>query len=83
MALVAESQEELDEKEQLWQGALTDKSLRLNVKRTKFISCGKCTGPILDCQRKAIENVEEFRYLGGDLSEDGGVDQVTDKRSLA
>ncbi|VDP05898.1 unnamed protein product [Heligmosomoides polygyrus] len=38
IALVADSREELEEKVQLWQGALADNGLRLNVKKTKFIS---------------------------------------------
>ncbi|VDP34786.1 unnamed protein product [Heligmosomoides polygyrus] len=38
IALVADNQEELEEKVQLWQRALADNGLRLNVKKTKFIS---------------------------------------------
>lgn len=33
------------------------------VPKNRLISSVKYTGPILDCQGKAIENVEEFRYL--------------------
>ncbi|VDO73298.1 unnamed protein product [Heligmosomoides polygyrus] len=76
IALVADNQEELEEKVHLWQRALADNGLRLNVKKTKFISSEQCAGSILDCQGEAIENVEEFRYLGSDLSEEGSVDQA-------
>ncbi|VDP03687.1 unnamed protein product [Heligmosomoides polygyrus] len=38
IALVADSREELEKKVQLWQGALADNGLRLNVRKTKFIS---------------------------------------------
>ncbi|VDO96877.1 unnamed protein product [Heligmosomoides polygyrus] len=76
IALVADNQEELEEKVQLWQRALADKGLRLNVKKTKFISSEQCAGSILDCQGETIEKVEEFRYLGSDLSEEGSVDQA-------
>ncbi|VDP24977.1 unnamed protein product [Heligmosomoides polygyrus] len=38
IALLADSREELEEKVQLWQVALADNGLRLNVKKTKFIS---------------------------------------------
>ncbi|VDO69260.1 unnamed protein product [Heligmosomoides polygyrus] len=57
IALVADNQEELEDKVQLWQRALAD-----NVKKTKFISSEQCAGSILDCQGEAIEKVEEFRY---------------------
>ncbi|VDP60448.1 unnamed protein product, partial [Heligmosomoides polygyrus] len=53
-----------------------DNGLRLNVKKTKFISSEQCAGSILDCQREAIEKVEEYRYLGSDLSEEGSLDQA-------
>ncbi|VDO66148.1 unnamed protein product [Heligmosomoides polygyrus] len=76
IALVAENQEELEEKVQLWQRALADNGLRLNVKKTKFICSEQCAGSILDCQGETIEKVEEFRYLGSDLSEEGSVDQA-------
>ncbi|VDP22984.1 unnamed protein product [Heligmosomoides polygyrus] len=76
IALVADSREELEEKVQLWQGALADNGLRLNVKKTKFVSSEQCTEPILDCHGEMIEKVEEFRYLGSDLSEEGSVDQA-------
>ncbi|VDP31424.1 unnamed protein product [Heligmosomoides polygyrus] len=54
----------MEEKVQLWQRALADNGLRLNVKKTKFISSEQCSGSILDCQGETIEKVEEFRYLG-------------------
>ncbi|VDO96747.1 unnamed protein product [Heligmosomoides polygyrus] len=76
IALVADSRGELEEKVQLWQGALVDNGLRQNVRKTKFISSEQCTKPILDCHREMIEKVEEFRYLGSDLSEEGSVDQA-------
>ncbi|VDP11962.1 unnamed protein product [Heligmosomoides polygyrus] len=71
IAVVAYSREKLEEKVQLWQRAVADNILRL--KKTKFISSEQCTG--LDCQGEAIENMEAFRYLGSDLSEEGSVDQ--------
>ncbi|VDO61537.1 unnamed protein product [Heligmosomoides polygyrus] len=76
IALVADNQEELEEKVQLWQRALADNGLRLNVKKTKFISFEQCAGSILDCQGEAIEKVEEFRCLGSDLSEEGTVHEA-------
>ncbi|VDO95810.1 unnamed protein product [Heligmosomoides polygyrus] len=76
IALVADNQEELEEKVQLWQRALVDNDLRLNLKKTKFISSEQCAGSILDCQGEAIEKVEEFRYLGSGLYEEGSVDQA-------
>ncbi|VDP26856.1 unnamed protein product [Heligmosomoides polygyrus] len=76
IALVADNQEEVEEKVQLWQRALADNGLRLNVKKTKFISSEQCAGSILDCQGETIEKVQEFRYLGSDLSEEGSVDQA-------
>ncbi|VDO78018.1 unnamed protein product [Heligmosomoides polygyrus] len=75
IALVADNQEELEEKVQLWQTALADNGLRLNVKKTRFVSSEQCAGSILDCQGEAIEKVEDFRYLGSDLFEEGRVDQ--------
>ncbi|VDP14074.1 unnamed protein product [Heligmosomoides polygyrus] len=76
IALIADSREELEEKVQLWQGALADNGLRLNVRKAKFISSEQCTETILDCHGEMIEKVEEFGYLGSDLSEEGSVDQA-------
>ncbi|VDO87408.1 unnamed protein product [Heligmosomoides polygyrus] len=76
IAVVADSREELEEKGQLWQVALADNRLRLNVKKTKFISSEQCTSPILDCQVESIEKAKEFRYLGSDLSEQRSVEQA-------
>ncbi|VDP02076.1 unnamed protein product [Heligmosomoides polygyrus] len=44
----------------------TRNGLRMNVRKTKFISSEQCTEPILDCQGEMIEKVEQFRYLGSD-----------------
>ncbi|VDO85614.1 unnamed protein product [Heligmosomoides polygyrus] len=82
IALVADNQEQLEEKVQLWQRALADDGLRLNVKKTKFISSEQCAGSILDCQAETIKKVEEFRYFGSDRKCGPGC-QGTDKRSLA
>ncbi|VDO70918.1 unnamed protein product [Heligmosomoides polygyrus] len=76
IALVAISQVELEKKVQLWQKALADNDLRLNVKKTKFMNSEQCTESILVCQGEAIEKMEDFRYLGSDLSEEGSADQA-------
>uniref|UniRef100_A0A183GSZ2 Reverse transcriptase domain-containing protein n=1 Tax=Heligmosomoides polygyrus TaxID=6339 RepID=A0A183GSZ2_HELPZ len=83
IALAADSREELEEKVQLWQGALAGNSLRLNVRKTKFISSEQRTEAILDCQGEVIEKVEQFRYLGSDLSEERSVDQAVKGRISA
>ncbi|VDP24192.1 unnamed protein product [Heligmosomoides polygyrus] len=59
------------------QTALAHNGLRLKVKKTKFISSVQCDGTILDCEGEAIEKVEEFRYLGSDLSEEGNLPSST------
>ncbi|VDP44248.1 unnamed protein product [Heligmosomoides polygyrus] len=56
---------------------------RLKVRKTKFISSEQCTEPILDCQGEVIEKVEQFRYIGSDLSEEGSVDQAVKGRISA
>ncbi|VDP26200.1 unnamed protein product [Heligmosomoides polygyrus] len=71
------------DKVHLWQGALAGNGLRLNVKKTKFVSFELCIGPILDCQGEANEKVEEFRYLGSELFDEGSVDQVVRGRISA
>ncbi|VDP56068.1 unnamed protein product [Heligmosomoides polygyrus] len=83
IAPAADSREELEEKVQLWQGALAANGLRLNVRKTKFISSEQCTEPILDCQGEVIEKVKQFRCLGSDLSEEGSVDQAVKGRISA
>ncbi|VDP49141.1 unnamed protein product [Heligmosomoides polygyrus] len=83
IALVPNSREELEEKVQLWQGTLAGDGLLLNVRKTKFISSEQCTEPILDCKGEVIEKVEQFRYLGSDLSEEGSVDQAVKGRISA
>ncbi|VDP19633.1 unnamed protein product [Heligmosomoides polygyrus] len=73
ITLIADSREELEEKVQLWKGALADNGLRLNDRKTKLISCEQCTESILGCLGEVIEKEEEFRYLGSELSEEGNM----------
>ncbi|VDL78066.1 unnamed protein product [Nippostrongylus brasiliensis] len=76
MALIADSREELQDKVQQWQETLAKNCLRLNVKKTKFMSSEDGSEPILDCYRETIERVNQFRYLGSELSRDGAVDEA-------
>ncbi|VDO74515.1 unnamed protein product [Heligmosomoides polygyrus] len=80
IALVADGSEELEENVQLWQGALADNGLRLNVRKTKFISSEQCTEPILDSHGEMIEKVKVFHYLENDPSEERYVDQAVRKQ---
>ncbi|VDO89931.1 unnamed protein product [Heligmosomoides polygyrus] len=80
IALVADSQDEVEEKVRLWQGVLAENGLRLIVKKKKFISSEQCTGPILCCQWEAVEKVGELRYRGSDVSEIGSVEQAVRRR---
>ncbi|VDO62221.1 unnamed protein product [Heligmosomoides polygyrus] len=84
IALLAHSREQQQKMVRLWQAAFADNSLQLNVRKTKFISCEQCTElPRNGCQGKVIEKVEEFRYLGSDLVEEGSVDQAVRARISA
>ncbi|VDO24012.1 unnamed protein product [Heligmosomoides polygyrus] len=47
----------------MWQRALADKRLRLNVKKTKFISSEQGAGSILDCQGKRYGQGTDKRSL--------------------
>ena len=49
IALIADSREELQDKVQRWQEVLAENGLRLNVKKTKFMSSEECNEPIIDC----------------------------------
>ncbi|VDO19033.1 unnamed protein product [Heligmosomoides polygyrus] len=62
---------------------VADNQEKLEEKKTKFISSEQCVGSILDCQGEAGEKVEELRYLGSDLSEEGSVDQAVRRRISA
>ncbi|VDP09874.1 unnamed protein product [Heligmosomoides polygyrus] len=55
IVLVADSREELEEKVQLWQGALADNSLRLNVRKTKLISSDQCNELILTAKGRTLK----------------------------
>ncbi|XGW34175.1 hypothetical protein V3C99_018193, partial [Haemonchus contortus] len=76
IALIAESKEELQDNLQKWQKVLAENGLRLNVKKTKFLSSEEGMESITDGYEEAIEKVQDFRYLGSDLAADGSVDQV-------
>ncbi|XGW16609.1 hypothetical protein V3C99_001789 [Haemonchus contortus] len=80
IALIAESSDELQDKLQNWQRALAESELRLNVKKTKFLSSEEGTESIVDGRGEAIEKVQDFRYLGSDLAADSSVDQTVKSR---
>nr|CDJ93072.1 RNA-directed DNA polymerase (reverse transcriptase) domain containing protein [Haemonchus contortus] len=76
IALIAESKEELQGNLQKWQKVLAGNGLRLNVKKTKFLSSEKGMESITDVYGEAIEKVQDFLYLGSDLAADSSVNQV-------
>ncbi|XGW19497.1 hypothetical protein V3C99_003389 [Haemonchus contortus] len=80
IALIAESKDELQDKLQNWQRVLAESGLRLNVKKTKFLSSEEGTESIVDGRGEDIEKVQDFRYLGSDLAADGSVDQAVKSR---
>nr|CDJ90887.1 RNA-directed DNA polymerase (reverse transcriptase) domain containing protein [Haemonchus contortus] len=80
IALIAESKEELQDNLQKWQKVLAENGLRLNVKKTKFLSSEEGMESITDGYEEAIEKVQDFRYLGSDLAADGSVDQAVKSR---
>nr|CDJ81305.1 unnamed protein product [Haemonchus contortus] len=66
--------EELQDNLQKWQKVLAKNGLRLNVKKTKFLSFEEGIESITDGYGEAVEKVQNFRYLGSDLAADGSVD---------
>ncbi|EPB69985.1 hypothetical protein ANCCEY_10930 [Ancylostoma ceylanicum] len=64
----------------MWQDSLAKAGLKLNVKKTEFMSTGRDVEPITDVNGVAIRQVNNFRYLGSILSEDGSVDMAVQKR---
>ncbi|VDO21547.1 unnamed protein product [Haemonchus placei] len=74
------AKEELQDNLQKWQKVLAGNGLRLNVKKTKFLSSEEGTESITDGYGEAIEKVQDFRYLGSDLAADGSVDQAVKSR---
>ena len=83
IALIADSREELQDKVQRWQDVLAANGLRLNVKKTKFLSSEECAEVIVDRHGESIERVEDFQYLGSNLAADGSVDQAVTARISA
>ncbi|VDO67408.1 unnamed protein product [Haemonchus placei] len=79
IALIAESKDELQDKLQNWQRVLEESGLRLNMNKTKFLSSEEGTESIVYGRGKAIEKVQDFRYLGSDPAADGSVDQAVKK----
>uniref|UniRef100_A0A0N4WN98 Reverse transcriptase domain-containing protein n=1 Tax=Haemonchus placei TaxID=6290 RepID=A0A0N4WN98_HAEPC len=80
IALIAESKEELQDNLQKWQKVLAENGLRLNVRKTKFLSSEEGMESITDDYGEGIKKVQDFRYLGSDLAADGSVDQAVKSR---
>nr|CDJ94779.1 RNA-directed DNA polymerase (reverse transcriptase) domain containing protein [Haemonchus contortus] len=66
IALIAESKVELQDNLQKWQKVLAENGLRLNVKKTKFLSSEEGIESNTDGYGEAIGKVQDFRYLGSD-----------------
>ncbi|VDO23597.1 unnamed protein product [Haemonchus placei] len=73
-ALIAEGEEELQDKLQNWQKVLPENGLRLNVK-VKFLS-SECAESIVDELGEAIEGLQEFHHVGSDLAADPSLDET-------
>ncbi|EYB93317.1 hypothetical protein Y032_0183g913 [Ancylostoma ceylanicum] len=80
IALLADTRSQLRRIVQMWQVSLTKTDLKLNVKKTEFMRTGGDVEPITDVNGDAIRQMNKFRYLGGNLSEDGSVDVAVQER---
>ena len=83
IVIVAESEEELQERVVQWQGNLENKGLRVNSKKTEVMVSRKLEKKVQIKDRNSIElkQVEEFRYLGAVIQENGGCSKTVRARS--
>ena len=77
LALIAESEKELQGKWQNWQENMTKKGLKANTQKTEVLvsSKEKTRANILNKESNTVlKQVGQFKYLGDMLSEDGGTE---------
>ena len=76
LALIAETEEELQEKWLKWQQGMARYGLKANTTKTEVLisSINKTKGSIRDKDGGILRQVEAFKYLGGMVSEDGGME---------
>lgn len=76
VVLCSTSQSDLEEKLQKWKDRLHQYGLRLNITKTEYMAPGRETTDhsTIHLDSTPITRVEEFRYLGSVISEDGNID---------
>ena len=86
-AIVAHSEEDLQEAVDAFQYAFSSLGLRLNAKKTQILYQPNPNKPKQNIQQPCIvadgeflENVEHFSYLGSTLSSNANIDKEVEKR---
>ena len=72
LAIFAETEQELQKNVGIWNRALMDRKLKINVEKTRVMVMGKTSHDIsVQIDGKAIKQEETFKYLGVLLSSNG------------
>jgi len=74
LALMADSEEELQDKWRKWQEGMEGKGLKVNTSKTEVMvsTRGETKAHIKDRNGEELKQVNKFKYLGVTLSEEGG-----------
>jgi hypothetical protein len=86
IAIVADTEEELQARMGQWQITLERQGMKINAQKTEVMACCKEGGRLMhvkDGNEKELKQVATFRYLGSTLEETGGYEREVTERVRA
>lgn len=75
IALLTESRESMQSKITTLAMVSAKTGLKINICKTKVMRAGTGNEERIELDEAAIDEVEDFTYLGGNISRNGGADQ--------
>ncbi|GFR65673.1 RNA-directed DNA polymerase (Reverse transcriptase) domain containing protein [Elysia marginata] len=83
LAIIADSEEELQRRWLKWQIGLETKGLKVNTGKTEVMVSGRNSTKvnIKDKEGRELNQVDQFKYLGVTFSEEGGIRNCSESKS--
>ena len=84
IVLCSTSREEVERKLEEWRGAMEDRGLKINRKKTEYLRFNEIQNGEVRLQGEELKRVERFKYLGSTVSEDGDLEtEITHRIQVA
>ena len=81
--LCGETRKEVEERLEMWRGAMEDKGMRISREKTEYLGMCVADEETVKMQEEDVKSIENFKYLGSTVQKDGGVEKEVAKRVQA